>query len=151
VTNNLCACGEPTEWIDIYCQECWEEECETSWQQTIKLLFQPMLIKITEQTHTVFFQIEDIVRIIPIFLFREVDYYRLDLKGGFHIKISITQLTRLTPFLSYVDLSINLDKPEELTIPLDEDFDRTMSELLDMAIKSPNPCPNSNPWLVITK
>jgi hypothetical protein len=110
-----------------------------------------MLIKITEQTHTVFFQIEDIIRIIPVFLFQEVDYYRLDLKCGFHIKISITQLTRLNPFLSYVDLSIDLDKPEELTMSLDEDFDRTMSELLDFGIKSQNPCPNSNPWLVINK
>jgi hypothetical protein len=110
-----------------------------------------MLIKITEPTHTVFFQIEDIIRVIPVFLFREVDYYRLDLKGGFHIKLSNRQLNRLIPFLGYIDLSIELDEPQELTIPPDEEFEQTISELLDMAIKSPSPCPNSDPWLVITK
>lgn len=145
----VCTCGKPIEWIDTYCQECWEESCSNSWWEKVKLLtYKPMLIKITEPTYTIFFRPEDIIRIVPVFSQREIDYYRLELKHESQcIQLSPQQLDRLTPFLSYVDLSIDLDEPEQLTVPLDEDFDKTISELLDMAIKSPLP----SPWLVLKK
>lgn len=97
-----------------------------------------MLVKISEPQFTVFFHIKDITRITPLFTGRKVDYYALELTSSTRsIKLSIQQLNRLIPFLSYVDLSINLDEPEELTAPLDEEFNNTISELLDMAIQSP--------------
>jgi hypothetical protein len=33
-----CECGEPSEWIDEYCQMCWEKACSESWWEMIRRL-----------------------------------------------------------------------------------------------------------------
>lgn len=107
------------------------------------------LIKIAGNKASILFRIKDITRITPILLDGKLDCYGLDLTCEPHrIKLSPAQFDRLIPFLSYVDLSRDLE--EELTAPLEEeDFDRTISDLLDMAIESQPSTPN--PWLLVKK
>jgi hypothetical protein len=99
-----------------------------------------MLVKIVEPKFTVFFDIKDITRITPVFAGEDVDYYALKLANSSGIiQLSTRQLERLTPFLGYIDLDLDLARREEITIPLEgEDFEHLMSELLDEAIRSPS-------------
>jgi hypothetical protein len=108
-----------------------------------------VLIKIAGNKASVIFRIKDITRITPILLNGKLDCYGLELTCEPHrIKLSPAQFDRLLPFLSYIDLS--RDSEEELTAPLEEeDFDQTISDLLDMAIESQPPTPS--PWLVLKK
>ncbi len=119
-----------------------------------------MLVKITEPTFTVIFRSEDITRITPVLVEGELDFYYLELtRMREKLKLSIEQVKRLTACLLYVDLSIDLDedKTELLEKPEADDFDRIMSDLLDMAIDK-NGCSKSlrenrtvrseNPWLI---
>lgn len=107
-----------------------------------------VLVKIAGNKASVIFRIKDITRITPIILNGKLYCYGLELTCEPHrIKLSPAQFNRLLPFLSYVDLS--RDSEEELTAPLNEDFDETISELLDMAIESQPSTPS--PWLVLKK
>ncbi len=111
------------------------------------------LIKIAGNKASILFRIKDITRITPILLDGKLDCYGLDLTCEPHrIKLSPVQFDRLIPFLSYIGLSSGLEE-EELTAPLEEeDFDRTISELLDMAIASPSIRPqHQDPWLTLEK
>jgi hypothetical protein len=36
MNNPKCKCGEPAEWLDTYCQVCWEEYCDQQWWQMLK-------------------------------------------------------------------------------------------------------------------
>lgn len=101
-----------------------------------------VLVKIAEKKASILFQVKDITRITPIFVNGKLECYGLELTCDIHrIKLSPAQFDRLLPFLGYVDLSRDLDEPEELTTPLDEEFNNTISELLDMAIASPSTFP----------
>lgn len=31
-------CNEPAEWVDEYCQECWEAECSRTWWEMVMTL-----------------------------------------------------------------------------------------------------------------
>jgi hypothetical protein len=97
-----------------------------------------VLIKIAGTKATYLFLAKDITRITPILLDGKLDSYALDLtREHKSIHLSPQQFDRLLPFLGYVDLSRDLEQVEELTTPLDE-FEQTISELLDMAIASPS-------------
>jgi hypothetical protein len=38
MTTPKCKCGKPAEWLDEYCQMCWEDYCsETWWQMMVRL------------------------------------------------------------------------------------------------------------------
>ncbi len=140
--NTFCACGEPTEWIDTYCQECWEKSCSDSWWEMLNSLTpkpKPMLvlIKLTGTKATCVFLAKDITRITPIFVGSNLEGYALELTREHNsIHLSPEQFDRLIPFLGYVDLSRDLD--EDPSTILDAEFEQTMSELLDRAIKSPS-------------
>jgi hypothetical protein len=112
-----------------------------------------VLIKIPGNKASIIFLVKDITRITPVLLHGKLDCYGLELTDEPHrIKLTPAQFDRLLPFLGYVDLSRDLEEPEELTASLNEEFDRTMSELLDMAIAFPSPCPQSDdPWLSLAK
>jgi hypothetical protein len=122
----------------------------TTYPQPSQML---VLIKIPGNKASIIFLVADITRITPILLQGKLDCYGLELTDEPHrIKLTPAQFDRLLPFLGYVDLTRDMEEPEELTAPLDEEFNRTISELLDMAIASPSPRPQSNdPWLVLAK
>jgi hypothetical protein len=142
MTNTFCACGEPTEWIDIYCQECWEQTCSDSWWEMLNSLTpktNPMLvlIKLAGTKATCIFLAKDITRITPILVGSNLEGYALELtREHKSIHLSPQQFDRLIPFLGYIDLSRDLD--EELPTVLDEEFEEIIGELLDRAIKSPS-------------
>lgn len=42
--NPQCQCGELAEWLDIYCQDCWERYCSEEWWKLVNNLSQLNLL-----------------------------------------------------------------------------------------------------------